>query len=305
MKKGIDISAWQGDVDFSKVKASGVDFVILREGSGTNTDRQFFTYVKGCRDAGIPILGIYHFSYALNEFQAQEEAKLAVANAERAGLGENVYIFFDFEYDTVNKATAAGVRLSRKECVAHTRRFCEYVASLHRATGIYCNIDYYRNWYDGSLLSRFPLWLAYWNGQNTKPPYDCKIHQYTSKGSVPGISGNVDLNLLYEEEKPKSEEAKKTVEELAEEVLDGKWGNGEERKIALTEAGYDYAEVQKLVNAKVLSKKPTPTKSIGDLVTEVIQGKWGNGAQRKKALTEAGYNYAEIQARVNAFYSSL
>ena len=87
----------------------------------------------------------------------------------------------------------------------------------------------------------------------------------------------------------------KSIEELAKEVIAGKWGNGNERKNRLTEAGYDYDEIQNVVNA--LWTKPG--KSIEELAKEVIAGKWGNGNERKNRLTEAGYNYGEIQSIVN------
>ena len=93
--------------------------------------------------------------------------------------------------------------------------------------------------------------------------------------------------------------AEKTVSELAQEVLAGKWGNGQERKEKLTQAGYDYNAVQKEVN-KLATKTTAPAKkSNEEIAREVVQGKWGNGATRKKKLTDAGYNYSAIQKLVN------
>lgn len=89
----------------------------------------------------------------------------------------------------------------------------------------------------------------------------------------------------------------KTVDELAREVLNGAWGNGEDRKQRLTAAGYNYSAVQAKVNELVGAA--TPTKSIDELAREVIAGKWGNGADRKNRLTAAGYDYAAVQSRVN------
>ena len=86
---------------------------------------------------------------------------------------------------------------------------------------------------------------------------------------------------------------KKTVDQLAKEVIEGKWGNGADRKNRLTKAGYNYSEVQKKVN-ELVNKK-----SIDTIAKEVIQGKWGNGNDRKNRLTKAGYNYKEVQNRVN------
>lgn len=92
--------------------------------------------------------------------------------------------------------------------------------------------------------------------------------------------------------------AKKTVEEIAREVMAGKWGNGEARKQAITNAGYDYSAVQATVNR--LCAPATPArKSDVDIAKEVIAGKWGNGADRKNRLKAAGYDYSAIQAVVN------
>ena len=97
-------------------------------------------------------------------------------------------------------------------------------------------------------------------------------------------------------EEPKVES--KTITQIAREVLNGKWGNGADRKQRLTAAGYDYNTVQKEVN-RLYNASKTPTKSNDQIAKEVIQGKWGNGAERKQKLTEAGYDYATIQALVN------
>lgn len=90
---------------------------------------------------------------------------------------------------------------------------------------------------------------------------------------------------------------KKSLNEIANEVILGKWGNGEERRKRLTEAGYDYLEVQSLVNS--IASKPKSQKSTLEIAKEVIKGLWGNGQDRKNRLTKAGYNYNEIQTKVN------
>lgn len=90
---------------------------------------------------------------------------------------------------------------------------------------------------------------------------------------------------------------KKSVTEVAKEVISGKWGNGDARKTALINAGYDYEAVQKKVNE--LLSSTANKKSVTEIAKEVIQGKWGNGTARKTALEKAGYNYSEVQKKVN------
>ena len=98
----------------------------------------------------------------------------------------------------------------------------------------------------------------------------------------------------------------KSIGAVAEEVIKGLWGNGNDRKKRLTKAGYNYAQVQAAVNAIVKGQKPSPSpspapkkKTNEEIAKEVISGKWGNGAVRKKKLTDAGYNYSAIQKIVN------
>ena len=91
---------------------------------------------------------------------------------------------------------------------------------------------------------------------------------------------------------------KKSVSEIAKEVIAGKWGNGDARKSAIKAAGYDYDAVQAEVN-KQLKGSPKATKSVTEVANEVIQGKWGNNPERRKKLEAAGYNYSKVQAEVN------
>jgi hypothetical protein len=106
--------------------------------------------------------------------------------------------------------------------------------------------------------------------------------------------------LTKYDERDSASESKKSVEEIAEEVIAGKWGNGTERKQKLTEAGYDYSVVQAAVNKKCGTTSNTKnTKSVETIAKEVIAGKWGNGSERKQKLTAAGYDYSAVQKKVN------
>lgn len=192
--KGMDVSYWQDTIDFDKVKKDGIEFVIARSSYRHTPDLRFPEYVKECKRVGIPIIGVYHFSYALNVAQATSEAKFCLEQLEKAGLSKDTFVFFDFEYDTVKKAKASGVILTRTDCNAHAKAFCEYVEKQGYKAGIYCNIDYYENWYDKDLLNRYIVWLADLSGACK---YPCVLHQYTGTGSVEGINGDVDLDYYY------------------------------------------------------------------------------------------------------------
>lgn len=259
MKNGIDISHHQGSVDFEKVKNSGIDFVILREGYRRTVDSRFFEYAQKALRAGLKILGVYHFSYALNQNDAKNEAISCVSNVQKAALSSDTMIFYDFEYDTVDNAKRLGVTLGPAECNEFTTIFCNEIKRLGYSAGVYTNYDYYKNWYRPGVLSSWPIWYARYNGK--EPDVKCLIYQYSATGDVPGISGNVDLDRYYGKAVVE-DKGKKTKDEIANEVIDGKWGVGHDRKQSLTNAGYNYEEIQKRVNEILNGDAITPTSSI-------------------------------------------
>jgi len=310
MNKGIDISYFQGNVDFKKVKADGVDFIIPRCGYGiSNKDSKFSEYVKGALAAGIEIPGIYHFSYALNENNARIEAQKAVQYAKDAGLPPSTIIFFDLEYDSVDYAKRNGVTLDKKRCISHTYTFCQEVEKLGYRAGVYANQDYLNRMYDKKTIDRFIFWYANWNGGN-KPSVNCAFHQWSEKGRVNGINGDVDMDYYYggadvPEKEPMTPEE---IDKVAHDVIDGRYGNGDARVKTLSAAGYDYHKVQNRVN-QLMEELEKETKQIKESVKEefsldvmvqrVINGEFGNGEERKKKLAEAGYDYQKIQNAVN------
>lgn len=127
MTKGLDVSQWQGTVDWNAVKNAGVAFVIPRDGYRNVMDPRFLEYVKGIQNAGIKISGIYHFLYSVTDDEARREADSAVSFAEQAGLPKSTIIFADFEYDSVDKAAQRGVAITRENCTSMTVAFCERI----------------------------------------------------------------------------------------------------------------------------------------------------------------------------------
>ncbi len=115
-----------------------------------------------------------------------------------------------------------------------------------------------------------------------------------------GIKAQIDLNQEENNATEKTQPTmKKSNDQIAQEVIQGKWGNGEYREQKLTTAGYDYSAVQALVNKKLVGESFHPAKTMDQLVDEVIIGKWGNGQDRVSRLKKAGYDPVEIQKRVN------
>lgn len=263
--KGADISAHQSSIDFKKAKKDGIKFIIPRSSYARTKDKRFEEFVKGAKNAGVEIKGVYVFSYALKSSDATKEAEYCVKLVKKAGLSKDTIIFYDFEYDTVRHGRDHKVSLGPKSCQSFTKAFCKKVKELGYPAGVYSNIDYYNRMYQGKVIGDNIFWLAHYTSGD--PWKKCVVHQYTSKGRVNGMSGNIDMNKWYggvkkdetkpeetkEKEEKKDTTKKKTTTEIAKEVIAGKWGNGATRKKKLEKAGYNYEEVQKKVNE--LSKK--------------------------------------------------
>lgn len=247
----MDVSTWQKDIDYTKAKKD-ISFIIPRSGFGLNTDNKFRRNVKEALANGIEIPAIYHFSYALCASDAIHEADYAISEAVVAGLPKSTIIFFDFEYDSATYIKKKGVKVDKEFVNTVTIAFCDRCKSQGWQTGIYLNLDYYKNWYYPTTLAGRIIWLADWSGG---PDYPCYIQQYTSKGQVSGVKGNVDMNYIFDNVTNDS----KSIHEIALEVIAGKWGNGPERKNNITGAGYDYTRVQQEVNNILTENADTAT----------------------------------------------
>lgn len=195
--KGIDISAYQTNVNY-KEAAKHIDFAILRACWGTNEDQMLMTHAQGLKDAGVPILGLYCFDYALNEGQILEEADCIVDLAKALNLPKSTVLWFDCEGDSVRWAKDNKINLDSKMAQKHTRIFMDRVKEAGFQTGFYSNLDWMKNRYAGfQLQDGEKFWFARYDHE---PEFDSHVLQYTSSGSVPGIPGNVDMNEMKEEE---------------------------------------------------------------------------------------------------------
>lgn len=190
MKKGIDISEHNGNINMEKIKKSGIEFIILRLGYGKNSnqiDKNFkINYEKAIKN-NIPI-GVYLYSYATNISDSKEEAKLVLDNIK--GLKVEYPIFIDME-DADNYKSKRNV--SNETCIDICETFCQEIENAGYYVGIYANLDWLNNKINNSKLDKFDKWVAQWNNRCTyKKEYG--MWQYSSKGKVEGIAGNVDLN---------------------------------------------------------------------------------------------------------------
>ena len=208
MWKGIDVSDNQGAIDWEKVKSAGVQFAILRSVRRSGkADYQFMTNLAGCRKYNIPV-AVYKYTYAVTEAQAQEEARQVVALLQRYNLAAGTMVWWDVE-DRNTLQPLGSAKLTALIQVART-----VIEAAGYRFGIYVGLYVYtEGWFDFNQFAAVPLWVArYYNNYNvmqfdTNPDQEKKPEvgraiwgwQYTSTGRVPGINGNADLNIFYQD----------------------------------------------------------------------------------------------------------
>ena len=279
----IDVSEHQGNINFKKVKAAGIDGVVIRAGYGKgNVDGRFKEYIEDAIKAGFEYIGVYWFSYAYTADMAKREAQYCNDFVRTYKKALNLGVYFDWEYDSRRYAEKNGIYCNKDLITNMCIYFCEKITDLGYKAGYYLNLDYSQNFINESKLKAYRRWFARYT--ETKQT-DCYLWQYTSSGRVSGITGDVDINeLIGKAPKADAKTKKKTNAEIVKEVLAGKWGNGSDRKKKLTAAGYDYETIQRLVN-KQLSTDDTVkyyTVKAGDTLSGIAQSFSTTVAQLKK-----------------------
>lgn len=295
---GIDISSWQQGINVAAVQ--GVDFAIVKATQGTGyTSPTFAAQVESTVNAG-KLLGVYHYISGGN---AQAEAAHFV-NSVRAYVGRAVLAL---DWESEENSAWGNVEYLR-----------QVASEVVRLTGVrpllYCSQSVLGAVAPIAQALNCGLWVADYadmnpTGWQSSPwregAYSCAIRQYSSKGSLSGYPGWLDLNKFYGDAtawgkyaavngKPAAAQpapAHKSVSELASEVIAGKWGTGTDRVRRLQAAGYDYKAVQDEVNRRL-----NPAPNFDAMANAVIAGKYGNGQERRNRL---GANYDKVMAIVN------
>lgn len=201
---GIDISYHNGDINFNKVKNDGVDFAIIRIGfrgyakSGSlNADTKYKEYIKNAKKVGIKV-GVYFYSQAISKPEAIAEAEfvLNLLNEEELDLP----IFWDIEFagGSGTSGRLYKAKLTKSEMTENALAFCNTIRSAGYESGVYANKSFLTcNMYPNKILKNdYQIWLAHYT-KSTDYTGDYNIWQYAEKGSVKGISGNVDINFMY------------------------------------------------------------------------------------------------------------
>ena len=195
--RGIDVSKYQGAINWSKVAAQGVEFAIVRLGfrgmnEGTlELDEYFTRNMKGALDNGIKV-GVYFFSQAVNEQEAVEEANYVINLLKDYKV--EYPVIFDTERVTTYNARANGLSMAERTQMCKT--FCDTVEAAGYKSMIYANTKYMLMGIDLTELNDYDKWFAVYSSSITFP-YDFEMLQYSESGSIDGISGKVDLNISF------------------------------------------------------------------------------------------------------------
>ena len=196
---GVDVSEYQGDIDWEKVKAAGIDFAIVRVGFRTygggeiQFDTKYEKNIEGAINAGIKV-GAYFFSQAVSAEEAVEEADAIIDALEPYDISYPVVFDWEMIYGEDARTDTVGVETLADCCIA----FCERVRSAGYDPMIYSNKNTSLMKLDLPRIKDYDFWLAEYNTEPTYY-YDFDIWQYASDGYVPGISGEVDMNISFKD----------------------------------------------------------------------------------------------------------
>lgn len=180
----IDVSTWQRNIDWQRVKAAGIKAVIIRAGFGVTKDNQFENHYAGARAAGLHI-GAYWYSYAYDTDKAEREANACAAVL--SGKSFDIPIYYDMEEDDQ-------MPLGRSTMTAIACRFLDTLKSKGYRVGMYSSPSWFTDFLDYDLLrSKYSIWLAHWANKHSRA---CDIWQYGEDGSVDGVPGNCDVDVI-------------------------------------------------------------------------------------------------------------
>lgn len=295
-KFGIDLSHHNAGINFDTLKNEGVEFAILRagytgygDGVSKAKDNQFENFYNQCKNKGIGV-GAYWFSIAKTYNEGVAEANYIYENCLK-GKQFDYPIYTDVEDDTGGRQW---LRKAGKERITDgICGFCDRLEQLGYYVGIYANRDWFNNWINQDRVKKYDKWLATWSSAKPNTYLADRMWQFGGEtnhirspylaGQIvdqdycyydyPAVIKNAGLNGYSKQPSPTPQPTptpSKSNEEIAQEVIAGKWGNGEERKQKLTEAGYNYQAIQDIVNSIVYGSL-----NVGDRVKTIG---YGNGA---------------------------
>lgn len=280
----IDISQFNGAVDFSKLR--DIDGVIIRcgyRGYGKSAklveDKKLGENLNGAFEAGLK-MGVYFVTQAIDEKEARTEAHFVLDLIKPIPLDLGIYI--DSENCNNGKGRADYGKLTKAQRTAIINAFCETIEVYGYMAGVYASQSWFTSCFNIYDLKNYRKWVAKYS--DYAPSIEWDGWQFTSNGLLEGIGGHVDISTFKEEQTTDettenaslegqtiSKTTRKTNEEIANEVINGLWGNGYDRKKNLEAAGYDYTEIQRLVNELVKPKAEYYTVKRGDTLSGIAK----------------------------------
>lgn len=270
--KGIDISEFQGKIDWNKVKSDGIKYAVLRCGFGidiTSQDDSYFKYnIEQCEKLGIPF-GVYLFSCANTVEKARSEAQhtLRLIKGHKLSLG----VWYDIEDNNTSG------KVSKEMLTNIINTYCNTIKNAGYSVGIYASLSWLENKIESQIKNNYPIWVAQYY---SKCEYTGKyvMWQYTSSGQVNGISGNVDMNYLYDESLL-DVESKEPVKPVIE---DKKTKRIKELQLALNQDHNCGLEIDGIIG-------PLTTKAVNNhMVRNFTKGEFAKWVQER--LVEKGYS---------------
>lgn len=281
MKYGIDVSAWQKGFNLNNAKAQGFTYAILKAGgadSGYYKDRCFEDFYKQAQTFGMKV-GAYYFGHAFSTQDAVREASYFISYLQGKQI---THVYYDVEGSMLNQGY--------QHLTEIINTFCQTMINNGYACGIYTSESHFNSRFDDSKLIMFPHWVARYSKTAPKLKSIALVEIWQYGGSVnyirdPKIAGTTvdqdQINIEWIDQpdlqmKPVIVPAttKKSVTQLANEVLAGEWGNGIIRKMKLTLAGYDYSVVQKCVDGIIAQRKQEQKAYVvvkGDTLTSIAK----------------------------------
>lgn len=297
--KVIDVSKWNGIIDYRQVIADGVRGVIIRAGYGShveNKDPYFEINYRGAKAVGLSV-GAYWYSYADTVKGAKAEAEACIEVIY--GKQFEYPIYYDIE---------------EKQQLLKGKAFCTNIGTIWCDTltlagflpGIYASKSHLTDYIDNTLAIRCPIWVAQYADTCTyKRPYG--MWQYTDKGKVMGVKTDCDISwctydypAYVKSQGINGYASHKPISIIAKEVIAGKWGDGEIRRAKLVNAGYNYEDVQKQVNTVLTQKAESNYYVIkkGDTLSAIAKA-YGTTVQKLKSLNKiANVNMIQIGQKI-------
>lgn len=260
-KFGIDISKWQKGFNFDKAIAEGVEFVILRGAYSTSKDSCFDTFYKQCKEKGLPV-GAYHYTMAKTVDEAKKEAEFMLGVLK--GKQFEYPIYLDVEDKTQQS-------LGKDTLTAIIQAYCNTLEQAGYYVGIYSTYAYLKSYTHIDKLNKYDKWIAQWYSKCECPiPYG----MWQFGGEVNKIRSNKIAGVTCDQDYAYKD-----------------------YPVIIKNAGLNGFKAEVQDNTNMVEIKPV--KSVTELALEVFAGKWGAGIDRKKRLEAEGYNYVDVQTKVN------